>query len=113
MQASYGPLIVQIDSVACLKMIGWTLLISLLIDKEIRMGWPWVGHRAKGLSVLNFSLMIRSDTNIGPSNYLNITNMIFKIRPISKEFLIFFQHVVRLLQKPHWYFTKSFYKALL
>lgn len=42
------PLIVQIDSVACLKMFGWTLLISLLIDKEIRMGWPWFGHGAKG-----------------------------------------------------------------
>lgn len=38
------------------------------------MGWPWVGQGAKGLlSVLNFiSLAIRSDTNIGPSNYLNI-----------------------------------------
>lgn len=45
------------------------------------MGWPW--------AVLNFSLVIRSDTNIGPTNYLNITNMIFKIRPMSKEILLF------------------------
>lgn len=54
-------------------MFGWTLLISLLIDKEIctdglAMG---VGHGAKG-AVLNFSLVIRSDTNIGLSDYLNI-----------------------------------------
>lgn len=54
------------------------------------MGWPWVGHGLAMVkrAVLNFSLVIRSDTNIGPTNYLNITNMIFKIT-MSKEIILF------------------------
>lgn len=43
------------------------------------MGWPWVGHGLVMVqrNVLNFSLLydtevvIRIDTNIGPSNYQN------------------------------------------
>lgn len=57
------------------------------------MGWPWVGHGER--AVLIFSLVIRSDTNMGPTNYFIITSVIFKIRPISREFF-YFEEVVRL-----------------
>lgn len=103
MQASHGVLSIQIDSVASLKKFGWTLLISLLIDKEIRpMG---LGHDEKR-AVLNFSLVIRSDTNMGPAT-LKITIMIFKIKPKYPKEFFFFVEVITGIIIYYYYFLNS------